>query len=181
MVRKNVTRTPVYVTMGAMGGFALACAGAALGYGLSDGIADVSLASGSETTTVIVTESEKPKETATPSETGETGSNSSEPGSSESTAQSTPGEPTESTPDNPTGRGLSAPDAAPGSGGAAQTAPTPGAKGQVVNDYYVVAPGDTLSAISGRFGISVNHLVAWNGIANPNLIYANSALELRPR
>lgn len=178
MVQKNVTRTPVYAALGAMGAFAFVGAGVALGYGLTNGTTDVSLTGGPETTTVVITESAEAPQEKKPT----TDVRGSEDGrdSSATTDQSAPAEPTQSTPNNPTGRGLSAPTASPDSGGAEPTARTNGANGTIVDDYYVVAPGDTLSAISGRVGISVDHLVAWNGISNPNLIYANSALELHP-
>ena len=43
---------------------------------------------------------------------------------------------------------------------------------------YVVKPGDTLQAIAWRTGTSVSAIMAANGIANPNLIYAGQALVL---
>lgn len=41
---------------------------------------------------------------------------------------------------------------------------------------YVVASGDTLAAIGQRFGVTTASLVAANGLANPNLIYAGQRL-----
>ena len=35
---------------------------------------------------------------------------------------------------------------------------------------YTVKSGDTLSKIASKYGVSVNDLVAWNGIKNPNII-----------
>lgn len=41
-----------------------------------------------------------------------------------------------------------------------------------------VAPGETLSDISRRYGVSVDDIAAANGIRNPNLIYAGSSLVI---
>ena len=43
---------------------------------------------------------------------------------------------------------------------------------------YKVQAGDTLSEIALKFGTTVNHLVAINGIANPNLIYVGQVLKI---
>ena len=45
--------------------------------------------------------------------------------------------------------------------------------------YYTVQPGDNLSTIAANYGTSVDQLVAWNGIANPNLIYPGQRLRVR--
>lgn len=42
--------------------------------------------------------------------------------------------------------------------------------------YVVVQPGETLSGISAGLGISVEHLAAYNGLADPDLIYAGQTL-----
>ncbi len=42
--------------------------------------------------------------------------------------------------------------------------------------YVVVQPGETLSGISTGLGISVEHLAAYNGLADPDLIYAGQTL-----
>ena len=49
---------------------------------------------------------------------------------------------------------------------------------EVSSGYYVytIVWGDTLCGISNKFGVSVDELVELNHIANPNLIYAGSAL-----
>lgn len=44
--------------------------------------------------------------------------------------------------------------------------------------YYVVRPGDTLSAIAWRYGISTWALARANGIWNPNYIYAGQVLYI---
>lgn len=41
---------------------------------------------------------------------------------------------------------------------------------------YTIKRGDTLSAIANRYGVSVQNLVSWNGIRNPNLIYSGNKL-----
>lgn len=43
---------------------------------------------------------------------------------------------------------------------------------------YKIVPGDTLSGIAHRFGVSISSLVAANHIANPNLIYAGNTLAI---
>jgi len=54
------------------------------------------------------------------------------------------------------------------------TGPTPVPQPQ----YYIVQPGDTLSAIAWRFGTTVWALAQANGIWNPNLIYIGQRLYL---
>ena len=44
--------------------------------------------------------------------------------------------------------------------------------------YYTIKRGDTLWGISLRYGVTVNQLVSWNNIANPNLIYAGNTLVI---
>ena len=41
---------------------------------------------------------------------------------------------------------------------------------------YTVAPGDTLSAIAARFGVTVQSIVDYNGIADPNYLRAGQVL-----
>lgn len=43
---------------------------------------------------------------------------------------------------------------------------------------YIVQPGDTLSSIADRFGVSVDDLMAANGITNPNLLSAGQQLVI---
>ena len=54
-----------------------------------------------------------------------------------------------------------------------------GGGGSTGHEYYTIQPGDTLSGISAKFGTSISQLCAWNGISNPNLIYANQTIRVR--
>lgn len=45
--------------------------------------------------------------------------------------------------------------------------------------YYVIQPGDNLSSIASRYGTTVSQLCSWNGIANPNLIYAGTKIRVK--
>lgn len=56
-----------------------------------------------------------------------------------------------------------------------------GAEPRVHGDVYIIREGDTLSAVSALLGVSVDRLVAWNDIVDPNLIYKGSALEIPRR
>ena len=44
--------------------------------------------------------------------------------------------------------------------------------------YYKIKWGDTLSGIAYKYGVSVQQLVSWNNIRNPNLIYAGNSLVI---
>lgn len=46
-------------------------------------------------------------------------------------------------------------------------------------EYYTIKSGDTLSGISKRFNTSIKTLQAWNGIKNPNKIYAGKKIRVR--
>lgn len=46
-------------------------------------------------------------------------------------------------------------------------------------EYYTVVSGDNLTKIANKYGTTVNQLVAWNNIANPNLIYAGQKLRVK--
>ena len=46
---------------------------------------------------------------------------------------------------------------------------------------YTVRPGDTLSAIARRYNLSVNQLVAWNKLDNPNHLSVGQTLVLNLR
>ena len=45
--------------------------------------------------------------------------------------------------------------------------------------YYTIQSGDTLSGISSRYGTSVSQLCSWNGISNPNKIYAGQKIRVK--
>lgn len=45
--------------------------------------------------------------------------------------------------------------------------------------YYTVKSGDTLSAIAKKYGTTVNQLVSWNNIKNPNLIYVGQKIRVK--
>ena len=46
-------------------------------------------------------------------------------------------------------------------------------------EYYTVKRGDNLIGIAAKYGTTVNQLVAWNNISNPNLIYAGQKIRVR--
>lgn len=54
-----------------------------------------------------------------------------------------------------------------------------GAGGSTGHTYYKIQPGDTLSGISAKYGTSINQICAWNGIANPNVIYAGKTIRVK--
>ena len=56
--------------------------------------------------------------------------------------------------------------------------PTSGNQSSSVT-YYTVQSGDNLTKIANKYGTTVNQLVSWNGISNPNLIYAGQKLRVR--
>lgn len=45
--------------------------------------------------------------------------------------------------------------------------------------YYVVQAGDNLSSLAKKFGVTVNQLVSWNNIKNPDLIYIGQKIRVR--
>ena len=63
-------------------------------------------------------------------------------------------------------------------GGAPGPAPTPVPSGGTV---HVVQPGETLTRISLRYGVSIWTIVNANGISNPNLIYVGQRLRIPGR
>lgn len=46
-------------------------------------------------------------------------------------------------------------------------------------EYYTVQSGDNLTKIAKKYGTTVNQLVAWNNIKNPNLIYVGQKLRVK--
>jgi len=46
-------------------------------------------------------------------------------------------------------------------------------------EYYIIQSGDNLTKIAKKYGTTVNQLVAWNNIKNPNLIYAGQKLRVK--
>ena len=51
-------------------------------------------------------------------------------------------------------------------------------QGTVQRIDYIIKRGDTLSEIALRYGVSIQNIVSWNNINNPNLIYAGNTLIL---
>ena len=45
--------------------------------------------------------------------------------------------------------------------------------------YYTIQAGDTLTAISEKFGTPINQLCSWNNIANPDMIYAGDRIRVK--
>lgn len=45
--------------------------------------------------------------------------------------------------------------------------------------YYTIKSGDNLSSIASKYGTTVSQLCAWNGISNPNLIYAGTSIRVK--
>jgi LysM repeat protein len=56
--------------------------------------------------------------------------------------------------------------------------PTLHARGSVYGNIYTVAYGDTTYSVSKRFGLTVDQLVAANGLANPDFIYGGQKLAI---
>ena len=64
--------------------------------------------------------------------------------------------------------------------GCASRAPAPVQEGSGVPDAYVVARGDTLSAIAWRYELNWQDVARWNRLQNPDLIYPGQRLLLKP-
>ena len=47
-----------------------------------------------------------------------------------------------------------------------------------IDVYYVVKSGDTLNGIARRFGITLNDILQYNDIQNPNLIYPGQTIKI---
>jgi hypothetical protein len=46
--------------------------------------------------------------------------------------------------------------------------------------YYRVVPGDNLTKIAYRYGVTINQLMRWNNISNPDRIYIGQVLVIWP-
>ena len=44
---------------------------------------------------------------------------------------------------------------------------------------YTIQRGDNLTVIARKFNVTVNDLVKWNNIPNPDLIYAGATLKIQ--
>lgn len=60
----------------------------------------------------------------------------------------------------------------------APPSPTPGPVGQAIT--YKIQPGDSLSSIAQKFGITVDDIVKANNIENPNEIFAGQEIIIPP-
>lgn len=45
--------------------------------------------------------------------------------------------------------------------------------------YYTIQSGDTLTAISEKYGTPINQLCSWNNIVNPDMIYAGDIIRVK--
>jgi LysM repeat protein len=72
----------------------------------------------------------------------------------------------------PGASGAPAPTPAPTQPPATGTPPPPS------GGVYVVQPGDTLSRIAARFGVTIQAIMSANGITNPNLIFVGQRLTI---
>lgn len=48
------------------------------------------------------------------------------------------------------------------------------------NTTYIVKRGDTLTRIARIYNVTISNLVTWNNIKNPNLIYPNEKIIIKP-
>ncbi|RMH84634.1 MAG: LysM peptidoglycan-binding domain-containing protein [Actinomyces sp.] len=67
---------------------------------------------------------------------------------------------------------------APGTGGVAGVEAEAGQAGEESVRHHLISAGETLSTIARRYAVSIAELVAWNGIADPDLIYAGDTLVI---
>ena len=63
-----------------------------------------------------------------------------------------------------------------GGGSTGGVSPAPVGRTKNADGTYTVKSGDTLSAIANDFGVTVDQLVRWNNISNPNLITVGQIL-----
>ena len=60
-----------------------------------------------------------------------------------------------------------------------RVAPTRVLPAQAAPSNYVVAPGDTISSIAGRFGLRTTDVLAWNNLSWRSVIYPGQTLKLQ--
>lgn len=85
-----------------------------------------------------------------------------------------------------TGHGSNTPAPGTGSAGAGDAPVAPGSgvpqsgvgTGVLPGGVYMIREGDTLSSVSAKVGVSVDHLAAYNRLVDVNRIYAGSALRV---
>ena len=66
----------------------------------------------------------------------------------------------------------------PAAAAAPEQAPANAPSASCTPTYYRVRYGDNLTSIAWRYGVTVWQLQQWNGIANPNRIYAGQTLVI---
>lgn len=66
----------------------------------------------------------------------------------------------------------------PGTSTQPESTPTPKPPETPTYTNYVVQPGDTLSSISRKFGVSAQEIAEANGLVNPNRIYVGQVLKI---
>ena len=62
--------------------------------------------------------------------------------------------------------------------GLTQAPPTPTPQPEPADEVYVVQPGDTLLAISTRYGVTVDAILAANNLTNPDFVFAGQRLVI---
>ena len=67
---------------------------------------------------------------------------------------------------------------APAASAAPEQAPTNAPSASCAPTYYRIRYGDNLTSIAWRYGVTVWQLQQWNGIPNPNRIYAGRTLVI---
>lgn len=192
-LREHVSKKPVYLAGGVLGGFAALSVGLLGGYALSqedpesvvvNQVADTETEQADQNTTVTVTEH---RETVTVPDTPEGDSEST--GGQSDTTSTEPTDPNHRTP-HPGRAGATPQDntmdmTSPGAGESTDSLTTvpevensPGVDNGVPGELYVIQWGDTLSMLALQRGTTVEKLVAANGIVNPDLIYAGNTLVI---
>lgn len=49
--------------------------------------------------------------------------------------------------------------------------------GTIIN--YAIQPGDTLSAVASRFNVTIDQLMRWNSISNPNIVTVGQQIKVK--